>query len=298
MADAVELYSESLMEGLNDLRVRGMLCDVRLLVEGVCIQAHRAVLASCSAYFMAMFTGELSEKQKSEIEIHSIAPKALKLIIDFAYTGHIEVNQSNVLYILPAANLLQLKRVEERCCQFLESQLQPYNCIGISHFAEMHACVDLHQAALQYTLMHFADVAQHEEYLKLSCEEVIELISANNLVVPCEEVIFHAVEAWIQCNKESLPHLGECVTRLLASLRLPLLSLGFLSSLLSHKLVLDDQRNFVTKVIHAIEYKNNAKLRLDSIRLKTIKLLSLPRPQPKVLYAIGGKNDLFATLDR
>lgn len=45
--------------------------------------------------------------------------------------------------LLPAAGLLQLQDVKKTCCEFLESQLHPVNCLGIRAFADMHACTDL-----------------------------------------------------------------------------------------------------------------------------------------------------------
>lgn len=40
-----------------------LLCDVVIVAEDVEIEAHRVVLAACSPYFCAMFTGTLSGGQ-------------------------------------------------------------------------------------------------------------------------------------------------------------------------------------------------------------------------------------------
>lgn len=39
----------------------------------------------------------------------------LKLLIDYIYTGKIEVTEQNVVVLLPAANLLQLDYVKSIC---------------------------------------------------------------------------------------------------------------------------------------------------------------------------------------
>lgn len=52
--------------------------------------------------------------------------------------------------LLPAAGLLQLQDVKKTCCEFLESQLHPVNCLGIRAFADMHACTDLLNKANTY----------------------------------------------------------------------------------------------------------------------------------------------------
>lgn len=52
--------------------------------------------------------------------------------------------------LLPAASLLQLMDVRKNCCDFLQSQLHPTNCLGIRAFADVHACAELLQQANAY----------------------------------------------------------------------------------------------------------------------------------------------------
>jgi kelch-like protein 2/3 len=60
--------------------------------------------------------------------------------------------------LLPAANILQLVEVRDACCDFLQSQLHPSNCLGIRAFADLHACLELLHYAQTYTEQHFRSV--------------------------------------------------------------------------------------------------------------------------------------------
>lgn len=63
--------------------------------------------------------------------------------------------------LLPAANLLQLTDVRDACCDFLQAQLHPTNCLGIRAFADLHGCLDLLSHAESYIEQHFTYVYHH-----------------------------------------------------------------------------------------------------------------------------------------
>lgn len=55
---------------LDEMRRRGVLCDVELEVEGVKIAAHKVVLSAGSLYFEAMFRrGNFNESRSSNVRI-------------------------------------------------------------------------------------------------------------------------------------------------------------------------------------------------------------------------------------
>ncbi|VFV29105.1 kelch-like protein 2 isoform 2 [Lynx pardinus] len=172
---------------MNELRSQNLLCDVTIVAEDMEISAHRVVLAACSPYFHAMFTGEMSESRAKRVRIKEVDGWTLRMLIDYVYTAEIQVTEENVQVLLPAAGLLQLQDVKKTCCEFLESQLHPVNCLGIRAFADMHACTDLLNKANTYAEQHFADVVLSEEFLNLGIEQVCSLISSDKLTISSEE---------------------------------------------------------------------------------------------------------------
>ncbi|XP_063572342.1 kelch-like protein 17 isoform X5 [Pongo abelii] len=210
---------------MSRMRQRGLLCDIVLHVAAKEIRAHKVVLASCSPYFHAMFTNEMSESRQTHVTLHDIDPQALDQLVQFAYTAEIVVGEGNVQTLLPAASLLQLNGVRDACCKFLLSQLDPSNCLGIRGFADAHSCSDLLKAAHRYVLQHFVDVAKTEEFMLLPLKQVLELVSSDSLNVPSEEEVYRAVLSWVKhdvdARRQHVPRLMKCV-------RLPLLSRDFL----------------------------------------------------------------------
>lgn len=134
---------------------QNLLCDVILIADGMEIPAHKMILASCSPYFYAMFTG-FEESRQDRITIQGVDYHALQLLVEYVYSSVVIVTEENVQVLLTAANLLQLTDVRDACCDYLQSQLDPSNCLGIREFADIHGCLDLFNYADSYIEQHFS----------------------------------------------------------------------------------------------------------------------------------------------
>lgn len=301
-------HPQLLLQGLADLRHGGTLCDVILRAGSVHVRAHRVVLAGCSPYFRAMFTSSLSEQHKDCIELHCIKPTALKQLIDFAYSGEIEVTQANVLDLLPAARLLQMSGVLEECCDFLEGQLHVSNCVGVAKYAHLHACTDLLQKCQLFQCRNFTEVvARSEEFLQIAeVEEVKEIISSDNLRAESESQVYESIEKWINVNpsarEKHFVELVKCV-------RFPFLTLSFIKYEMGEvmrrrgRTMVGREKEELEELFQAaIDYKTQGDKRLNWETLQQDHTRSLlkttPRQPPSRICAIAGKNGLFATLNR
>ncbi|XP_076005314.1 kelch-like protein 3 isoform X3 [Genypterus blacodes] len=205
-----QMHTRKAFQFMDDLRSKKLLCDVQLVAGSVEIPAHRVVLASCSPYFCAMFTGDMSESKAQQVEIREVDGQTLRKLVDYIYTAEIEVTEDNVQVLLPASSLLQLMDVRQVCCEFLQSQLHPSNCLGIRAFADLHTCTQLLNQAHAYAEQHFCEVVQAEEFLGLSLQQVCSLISSDKLTVSTEEKIVEE-EALIKNNNTCKDFLIEAM---------------------------------------------------------------------------------------
>lgn len=81
-----------------------------------------------------MFTSGLCEQRKHSVEIHSISDRTLNLVIDFIYTGEVNITQQNVLELMVAADMLELHEIVEGCTDYLKKELHASNAIGIYRY--------------------------------------------------------------------------------------------------------------------------------------------------------------------
>ncbi|XP_047628725.1 kelch-like protein 18 isoform X4 [Phacochoerus africanus] len=151
---------------------------------------------------------------------------ALEALINFAYNGHLAIDQQNVQSLLMGASFLQLQSIKDACCTFLRERLHPKNCLGVRQFAETMMCAVLYDAANSFIHQHFVEVSMSEEFLALPLEDVLELVSRDELNVKSEEQVFEAALAWVRYDREQR---GPYLPELLSNIRLPLCRPQFLS---------------------------------------------------------------------
>ncbi|XP_058118926.1 kelch-like protein diablo isoform X1 [Anopheles ziemanni] len=290
-----EKHPRVTLQELNVLRRHRELCDVVINVKGRKIFAHRVILSACSPYFRAMFTGELEESRQTEVTICDIDENAMELLIDFCYTSHIVVEESNVQPLLPAACLLQLAEIQDICCEFLKRQLDPENCLGIRAFADTHSCRELLRIADKFTQHNFQEVMESEEFLLLPVGQLVDIICSDELNVRSEEQVFNAVMAWLKYNvADRRQHLAQ----VLQHVRMPLLSPKFLVGTVGSDLLVRSDEACRDLVDEAKNY-----LLLPQER----PLMQGPRTRPRkptrrgeVLFAVGGwcSGDAIASVER
>lgn len=235
-----EEHSDSVLKGLDASRSCGAFCDVVLCVEAVQFPCHKAVLTSFSPYFKAMFTSPMLEQTQSHVVVNGIDAGALRDLLDYAYTSSVTITPDNVQSLLSAANLLQVSRVKNACCAFLQQRMDETNCLGIHTFAETYACTELEAKAKEYICGSFDQVMRHEEFLDISATKLIQLFSLDNIKVEREEALFEGALAWLNHNPvERTRDFGDVFQHI----RLPLMSPYYLvDTVATAPAVLQNQR--------------------------------------------------------
>ncbi|CAG9803434.1 unnamed protein product [Chironomus riparius] len=273
---------------INRMRNHSQLCDVKLEVGGEIINAHKVILAASSPYFYAMFNDDMLERNKDIVELHDIEAQSLKQLIDFAYTGEIDITEENVQVLLPASSLLQIQSVREACCKFLLRQLHPSNCLGIRSFAGIHSCKELHTRSHRFALQNFQQVISTEEFLLLGFNEVQDLISNSQLNISSEERVFSAVLNWI---KHDLAERKKNIAELISNVRLPLLNREFLMENVETEPLVREDPQCKELLLEAMKYHLLPEQRSILVSQRTLE--RKPEGMKPYIFAVGG-GSLFA----
>ncbi|XP_071649281.1 kelch-like protein 5 [Temnothorax longispinosus] len=248
-------HAENSLQIMESYLHKQQLTDVTLIAGNKRVPAHRLVLSAGSEYFATMFTSSLRESAQNEIELMDVDGDALWALVLYCYTGCIELHEDSVESLLATACLLQLNPVIKACCQFLVKQLHPSNCLGIWMFADTRTghkdCSELVEYAHAYTAKHFRKVTKNQEFLLLSANEVAKLLESEDLNVPSEETIFHALVTWLEHDPENR---SKDASKLLGLVKLPLLSPAFIADNIESNEMFKDQRMAQELVIEAFKY--------------------------------------------
>ena len=212
------------MKSLHKLRQNEEYTDVTLQSGDVQIQCHRVVLAAASDYFKAMFKCALKESKSDTVQM-TMEPEVLTSVLDYVYTGEIELTIDNVESVVKACDVLQLARLMAACEEFMVAQINAANCVGFHRFAASYHLHKLERKVKEVMLAEFSSVAFTDHFKQLSCNELVELVKDDDLQVTNEDVVFESVLGWVRHDVDNRKSSLETV---MEYVRLPFCSSDYL----------------------------------------------------------------------
>ncbi|CAG5133354.1 unnamed protein product [Candidula unifasciata] len=207
--------ASNLLTGFSQLYKNKQFVDVTLRVEETDFPCHKNVLAASSPYFLVMFSTSLVESQLDCITLQDMEARTLELVLDYIYTGQVNLTEDTVQNLLSAANLFQLIPLRDGCAEFMMNHVTVANCIGVFFFAKAHQCNVLALKAKEIINNKFLLLCKQQEFLSLPVDKLVEIVSDDDLNVTMEEIVYEACMAWVEedqdSRKQSLAEVMRCV---------------------------------------------------------------------------------------
>lgn len=117
-------YSAKLLGELNEQRKRDFFCDCSIIVEGRIFKAHRNILFANSGYFRALLIHYIQDSGRhSTASLDIVTSDAFSTILDFLYSGKLDLCGENVIEVMSAASYLQMNDVVNFCKTYIRSSL-------------------------------------------------------------------------------------------------------------------------------------------------------------------------------
>ena len=184
-------FCVELMKRLNIQRKQDYLCDITLVTnDDREFKAHRNVLSAATPFFCKLLESDMKENREGIVRFDEISGTVMEDVLEFIYTGTVEVTQDNAKELIAAGNYLMIPSLKTVSGRFLEAEMSNSNCISTFYFAEKYDCDELMNNSRRFVLENFSFVAALDEFLNLEAKEVEKWLSSDDISVKTEADVF------------------------------------------------------------------------------------------------------------
>ncbi|XP_041361834.1 kelch-like protein 3 [Gigantopelta aegis] len=196
-----------LLVNIHEEITKGTFTDLQIICKDGTTTGSRIVLAAMSSYFRAMFSSDMAESQTGVLNLPTMSLSVLQAIIKMYLCGVNLVNETNCVQVMDAAEMMQLDHIKDICDIFLKESLvlTAENCLNWWRLSKLYNFHDLSNRSLSYFTDKFPDFVETENVVHLSKEELMEIISKEEMTCT-EDIILKGAMKWIQYNNPDQDH--------------------------------------------------------------------------------------------
>ncbi|ELU04204.1 hypothetical protein CAPTEDRAFT_207879 [Capitella teleta] len=216
----LDSHMKTFMACLHKMKENDVMTDVTLkLPDGSSVSCHKIVLMASSPFFEVMFESEFKESTTQDIPLDFADAVTIKTLVEFFYSGEIDVCDDNVQTLVAASEFLCMKDLKDHCDAFMATRVDTSNCIELRRFGKKFNLMRLSSAAREFILLNFKDVVKcFSDFPTLTENELIEVVSSDELNAENEDLVFSAVVRWVNHDADERK---EAFSRVAPLIRFP-----------------------------------------------------------------------------
>lgn len=179
--------------------------DVKFLVDGEIIRAHKCVLATLSPKYEAQFYGGFNDKSSGTIEVKEVSAAAFNEFLQFFYLDRIEMSHKNIDSVLDLVKASLVDEFFTVCIDFLTKKLSVESVCKTYSLAMRYECDNLIDRCEEFIRLNSEAVFSSNEFNQccpVALSNILQFDSLN-----CKEmVVFNACINWakIYCTSNGL----------------------------------------------------------------------------------------------
>ncbi|XP_020849627.1 kelch-like protein 31 [Phascolarctos cinereus] len=204
-------YGPNLLEGLSKMRQENFLCDLVIGTKTKSFNVHKSVMASCSDYF---YNTLKKDPATQRVDLNDVSPVGLATVIAYAYTGKLTLSLYTIGSIISAAAYLQIHTLVKMCSDFLIREISVENCMYVANIAETYNLKTTKAAAQKFIRDNFIEFSETDQFLKLTFEQINELLVDDDLQLPSEVVAFQIATKWLEFDQKRVKYAADLLSNI------------------------------------------------------------------------------------
>ena len=214
-----------MIPSLKTLYDRQSEVDITLLTQDKeVILCHSIVAAANSPYIQHCLENNINcdiirpdNNSTFCVQIADVNKNVFSRIVEYFYTGDIEITIADVTDLLLAATVLQIDCLIRKSYDIVHKLLCIENYESFLQFSRNHDIVKLQEICHTFICDNFPSFLTTNEVSKLDVELLISIIKKDGCRAESEDMILDAVVKWLQSNSEGVT--TEIVERLIDCVR-------------------------------------------------------------------------------
>jgi len=183
-------FQKDTFERLQEWRRNMKFIDTLIFCQSKTIGAHQIILASGIPYFEKLLSASENHSCR-DIHLDQLDPSSLMELIDYVYTGNLEVTENNIEAIIKTAGFLEMQSVKNSCVErVLDSLINANNCIGWKRLAVSTGDKEFSERCDQFMKTNIASVIRSPQVaavpqvnINLQLDLVLSGMDENNFAV-------------------------------------------------------------------------------------------------------------------
>jgi hypothetical protein len=153
------------------------LCDVIFQLDSVSVPAHRNILVARSQYFKSMFQSGMQESQKKTVTIQDIDEASFRAVLEFLYTGTLDLRQStDLISLMHAADLFQLDDLKDHLVGFYKDVINKENIWNLYSASDKYNQPKLKEVCKDFILEHYESLMDQDNVKHFITQENSNLV--------------------------------------------------------------------------------------------------------------------------